>query len=301
MTNRKVDQATGTETTGHEWDGIRELDTPMPRWWLILFYITIIWSIGYMIFYPAIPLISSNTKGTLGYSSRAELEDALIKGQSDKKHLIEKIRSSSLSEIKADASLLAFAQAGGKAAFKVNCVQCHGSGAEGSKGNPNLNDDDWLWGGKLEDIHLTIKHGIRYELDDDTRSSEMPAFGRDEMLKQTEIDAVAEYVLSLTGKSTEKVGLSKNSGEETTGGSVNGAQIFADNCAACHGADGGGDRSLGAPSLKDHIWLYGGDAQTVRESIFNSRKAVMPAWAHRLDEVTIKQLALYVHSLGGGE
>ncbi len=301
MTNRKIDQATGTETTGHEWDGIRELDTPMPRWWLILFYITIIWAIGYMIFYPAIPLISSNTKGTLGYSSRAELEDALKNAQSARAQQIENIRTSSLAEIKADQSLHAFALAGGKAAFKVNCVQCHGSGAEGSKGNPNLNDDDWLWGGKLEDIHQTIKHGVRFELDDDTRSSEMPAFGRDEMLTQAEIEAVADYVLSLATKPADKMGVHENSGEETAGGTDNGAQIFADNCAACHGTDGGGDRSLGAPSLNDHIWLYGGDKRTVIESIFNSRKAVMPAWTHRLDEVTIKQLALYVHSLGGGE
>ena len=287
MTEKQIDDVSGTETTGHEWDGVRELNTPMPRWWLITFYITIIWAIGYCILYPSIPLLTTNTQGVLGYSSRGELDKSLAKAKEAQTELREKIKTSSLAAISADPQLYSFAKAGGKAAFKVNCVQCHGSGAEGSKGNPNLNDDDWLWGGKLEEIHQTIKHGARFELDDDTRTSEMPAFGKDELLDNVKIEQVTDFVLSLSKGAADTVSP--------------GAAIFAENCASCHGDKGQGDRSLGAPALNDQIWLYGGDRKTVMESIHNSRKAVMPAWAHRLEPETIKQLAIYVHSLGGGE
>ena len=287
MTEKQIDDVSGTETTGHEWDGVRELNTPMPRWWLITFYITIIWAIGYCILYPSIPLLTTNTQGVLGYSSRGELDKSLAKAKEAQTQLREKIKTSSLAAISADPQLYSFAKAGGKAAFKVNCVQCHGSGAEGSKGNPNLNDDDWLWGGKLEEIHQTIKHGARFEQDDDTRTSEMPAFGKDELLDNVKIEQVTDFVLSL----------SKGAADTASPG----AAIFAENCASCHGDKGQGDRSLGAPALNDQIWLYGGDRKTVMESIHNSRKAVMSAWAHRLEPETIKQLAIYVHSLGGGE
>lgn len=287
MTEKHIDDISGTETTGHEWDGVRELNTPMPRWWLITFYITIIWAIGYCILYPSIPLLTTNTQGVLGYSSRGELDKSLAKAKEAQTELLNKIKASSLAEISADPQLYSFAKAGGKAAFKVNCVQCHGSGAEGSKGNPNLNDDDWLWGGKLDEIHQTIKHGARFEQDDDTRTSEMPAFGKDELLDDVKIEQVTDFVLSLSKGSVDTAGA--------------GAAIFAENCASCHGDKGQGDRSLGAPALNDQIWLYGGDRKTVMESIHNSRKAVMPAWAHRLEPETIKKLAIYVHSLGGGE
>lgn len=287
MTEHEIDDVSGTRTTGHEWDGIRELDTPMPRWWLWTFYATILFSIGYVVLYPAIPLVERATEGVLGYTSRGELKKTVETAKAQQKELIVKISTSSLVEIKADPRLLAFAQAGGRAAFKVNCIQCHGNGAEGSRGNPNLNDDEWLWGGSLETIHQTIQHGIRYEQDDDTRSSEMPAFGTDELLTAEQIDAVADYVLSLS-----------SAGKPLAG---EGAELFAQNCASCHGENGGGSREVGAPSLKDQIWLYGGDKATVVESISKSRKAVMPAWAARLDEATIKQLAIYVHGLGGGE
>ncbi len=289
MTNsNEIDEISGTNTTGHEWDGIRELDTPMPRWWLYTFYITIIWAIGYSILYPAIPLLSGNTKGTLGYSSRGELADSITAAQQGQSQLRAKITASSLQDIKADPQLFSYAKAGGQAAFKVNCVQCHGSGAEGAKGNPNLNDDDWLWGGSLDAIYQTISHGIRFEQDDDTRTSEMPAFGRDEMLEPAQIDQLTTFVMSLAGKEQQDT-------------SSTGAKLFKDNCASCHGDKGAGNRDFGAPSLADQIWLYGADKATIVQSIHNSRNGVMPAWSHRLDELTIKQLAIYVHSLGGGE
>jgi len=284
---KEVDEVSGTTTTGHEWDGIYELDTPMPRWWLWTFYGTVIWGFIYMVLYPAVPLLTENTKGTLGYSSRAEVAQSIADATKAQSGLRSKLEAASLKDIKADPQLFAFAKAGGKAAFKVNCVQCHGSGAEGAKGNPNLNDDDWLWGGSLEAIHETIKHGIRFEQDDDTRTSDMPAFGKDEMLTEAQINDVGAFVLSLSDASAQKTD--------------SGATLYADNCSSCHGDKGQGNREFGAPALNDKIWLYGGDKANVVQSIHSSRQGVMPAWGHRLDELTIKQLAIYVHALGGGE
>lgn len=289
MSNRQVDDISGTETTGHEWDGIRELDTPLPRWWLWTFYATIVWALVYVVLYPAIPLVSSATKGLLGYSSRGEVAEELKAVEDSRAGLLEKLRTLPLDEIRGDLEMSAFAVAGGKSAYSINCVQCHGSGAAGSKGYPNLNDDEWIWGGDLEAIHTTIRHGIRFDADEDTRLSEMPAFGRDEILEKKQIADVAEYVLSLSGL------------DHDAAAAASGAAVFAENCVACHGESGEGLQEMGGPALNDAIWLYGGSRETVLETITNSRKGVMPAWAHRLDPVTIKQLTLFVHSLGGGK
>jgi len=280
------DEVTGTETTGHDWDGIKELDTPLPRWWLWTLYACIVWGIGYTIAYPAWPLVASTTQGVLGYSSRAELHAAVADHAEGQKIYTDRIAAMEMDAIAADEDLAQFARAGGAAVFRTNCSQCHGSGATGSKGYPNLQDDDWLWGGTAEDIRLTIAHGIRFTEDDDTRVSEMPAFGRDEILTKAEITAVADHVLSLSGQGSTT--------EE-------GRAIFADNCAACHGENGEGQPALGAPNLGDAVWLYGGDPDTVIATITRSRAGVMPAWAHRLSESQIRQVALYVHDLGGGE
>jgi cytochrome c oxidase cbb3-type subunit 3 len=285
-TEKERDEFTGTETTGHDWDGIKELNTPLPRWWLWTLYATIVWGIGYMIAYPAWPLISTTTPGLLGYSSRGELHAAVAEHAESQKIYTDRIAAMEMEEIAADADLAQFARAGGAAVFRTNCSQCHGSGAIGSKGYPNLQDDDWLWGGTAEDIRLSIAHGIRFEEDEDTRLSEMPAFGRDEILTREEIAAVADHVLSLSGQA---------------GATEEGRTIFADNCGACHGENGEGEQALGAPNLGNAIWLYGGDRDTVIATITNSRAGVMPAWAHRLSEAQIKQVALYVHGLGGGD
>ncbi len=284
--DRERDDATGTETTGHIWDGIKELDTPLPRWWLWTFYATIVWGVAYTIAYPAWPLISTTTQGLLGYSSRGELHAALAEHAESQKAYTDRIAAMAMDEIAADQDLAQFARAGGAAVFRNYCSQCHGSGATGAKGYPNLQDDDWLWGGTREDIRQTIAHGIRFEEDEDTRLSEMPAFGRDEILTEEEIAAVADHVLSLSGQARVN--------EE-------GRVIFADNCAACHGENGEGEQDLGAPNLGDAIWFYDGDRDTVIYTITNSRAGVMPAWAHRLSEAQIKQVALFVHDLGGGE
>lgn len=289
MSAPELDEISGTETTGHAWDGIKELNTPLPRWWLWTFYITIVWAVVYCVLYPAIPMITTSTKGMLGYSSRGDVAEAIKVANAAQSKYLDQMEKSSLEEIVNDKDLFQFAVAGGKSAFAVNCIQCHGSGAAGSKGYPNLNDDDWLWGGDLETIQTTILHGIRFAGDDDTRVSDMPAFGRDELLEKEQINDVAEFVLSLSGKS------------EDSAAAERGKQLFADNCAACHGESGEGNQELGAPNLTDAIWLYGGNKETVVQTITNSRKGVMPAWAHRLDPVTIKKLVVFVHALGGGK
>ncbi|OUR79650.1 cytochrome-c oxidase, cbb3-type subunit III [Alphaproteobacteria bacterium 46_93_T64] len=289
MVKRELDEVSGTETTGHEWDGIKELDNPMPRWWLWAFIISIVWGVIYMAAYPAWPLITEATKGFLGYSSRAELADTMNAVQVSRQKYINSINALSLEEIRNDSELARFAYAGGKSAFAVNCSQCHGSGAAGSAGYPNLNDDNWLWGGSLTDIQTTISHGIRFEQDDDTRFSEMPAFGGDEILDRTQIGQVADYVLSLSKR--------QHDFENATAG----AKTYADNCAACHGDTGQGDREQGAPQLSNVLWLYGNEKADIIAQISRPKHGVMPAWGERLDATTIKQLTIYVHALGGGE
>jgi len=286
---KRVDEATGTETVGHEWDGIEELDTPMPRWWLITLFGTILFAIGYCFAYPSIPLLHSSTAGYLGWTSHGQLDAELAADHARKAPILAAIARTPIERIADDPRLLAAAQEGGKAAFKVNCTQCHGSGAAGAKGYPNLNDDDWLWGGDIKAIHQTLEHGVRYPGDDATRMSQMPAFGRDGILKADKIDDVVSYVRFVSHQEPFNTSARRGKG------------IFAQNCAACHGAEAKGNRQIGAPNLTDAIWLYGGDRQTITETVTNARYGIMPAWGQRLDPVTVKMLALYVHSLGGGE
>ncbi len=284
MANRRIDQPTGTETVGHEWDGIEELDTPLPRWWLWTFYLTILFSLGYVIAFPAWPMIRSGTEGILGWSSRGELAKEMTAADAAHQSVRERVAAIDLAKLSANPEVMRQAVAGGAAAFKVNCVQCHGSGAAGGQGYPNLNDDDWLWGGDLEAIHTTLLHGIRQPGDDKTRIGQMPAF--EGALDATQVGALADHVLSFTRKARSTPA---------------GAQLYTDNCAVCHGAAGEGSRILGAPRLNDAIWLYGGAKEDIERQILRPRMGVMPSWAGRLDPVTIKMLAAYVHSLGGGE
>jgi len=279
------DSVTGTETTGHEWDGIKELNTPLPRWWLIVFWVTIIWSALYFVLYPAFP----GWTGIWDYSARKDVAQRLQAVEAGRAEWVDKLAAASLEQIEQDRDLLAFAVAGGRAAFADRCAPCHGAGGAGGPGFPNLLDDDWLWGGTIEAISTTITHGVRWERDEDTRQSAMPRFGVDEILTADQINDVAEYVLSLSGTATDQAAATR------------GKDIFAENCVACHGENGAGNPELGAPRLNDAIWLYGGDKQTVVQTITRSRGGVMPAWGDRLSPVAIKQLAVYVHSLGGGQ
>jgi cytochrome c oxidase cbb3-type subunit 3 len=277
------------KTTGHQWDGIEEFDNPMPRWWLWTFYLTIIWGIGYTIAYPAWPMLNSATAGVLGWSTRADVAAEIAAVDEANAPMNAKLEGAELTAIAGDAELGSYAVSSGSAVFKTWCAQCHGSGAAGAKGYPNLLDDDWLWGGSVEEIHETITHGIRNEDSDDARYSEMPAFGRDELLEKEEIDQVVNFVMSLSGEAQDASKVEA------------GAVVFEDNCASCHMEDGTGDRSQGAPNLADAIWLYGGDYAALSETVSNSRYGVMPAWNTRLTEAQIRAVSSYVHQLGGGE
>ena len=291
MAEKHIDEFSGVETTGHEWDGIRELNNPMPRWWVWTFYACILWALIYTIFYPAWPMVSRATSGVLGYSSRGEFAAEMGAAKAGQSTIVQKIAASSLEEIVADPQLSQFATAGGAAAFRVNCTPCHGTGATGGPGGglgyPNLNDDDWLWGGDINAIYQTIAHGIRDPADQETRVSEMPAFG--EMLKPEEIRQVAAYLVGLTGTPRDASLVEP------------GKKVFADNCVACHGDKAQGNRDLGAPDLADAIWLKVHGEEQIAAQVTTPRHGVMPAWQARLGDVTVKQLAVYIHALGGGE
>lgn len=286
MVDKHIDELSGVETTGHEWDGIRELNNPLPRWWLWTFCATIIWALAYTVFYPAWPFVSGATKGVLGYTNRQELTQELAAANAAQKATLDRIAAMPVKDIAKDPQLSQFAMNGGAAAFRLNCTPCHGTGAEGGPGFPNLNDNDWLWGGSIDDIYTTISHGIRSD-DPDTRFSEMPTFS--DILQPDQIRQVAAYVFSLTGKPRDPSLVDA------------GKKIFADNCVACHGDDAKGKRDVGAPNLADAIWLKGTGEDAIIRQVTSPKHGVMPAWSARLGDVTVKQLAVYVHALGGGE
>jgi cytochrome c oxidase cbb3-type subunit III len=284
-----IDQVSGRTTTGHEWDGIKELNTPLPRWWVITFYATIVWAIGYWIVYPAWPLLWSHTTGIWNYSTRAEVATELANLEKVRGDKMVALGAAPLADIARDPALLALARARGKTVFGDNCAPCHGTGGAGAKGYPNLNDDEWLWGGSLDRIMQTIQFGIRSG-HPKAHESVMLGFGKEGVLKRDEIVTVANYVRSLSGLSTA-------AGYDAAAGK----KIFADQCVSCHGDNGKGNQDLGSPDLTDKIWLYGADEATLVETIGSGRAGVMPGWVNRLDPSTIKALTVYVHSLGGGK
>ena len=285
-TKVEKDAATGVDTTGHEWDGIKELNNPLPKWWLYVFYATIAFSVIWWLLFPSIPWFTGYFKGVIGYDQREDLYAAIEAGRVGQLAYLEGIEESSLDEIVQDPELLSFALAGGATAFADNCAPCHAAGGAGQAGYPALVDDDWLWGGDLEAIHETILYGVRFD-HDQTRFNEMPAFG--DILEPEQVSAVAEYVLSFAGEA------------EDPELAAAGEQVYVDNCAACHGPEGEGLPVMGAPRLNDAIWLYGGSKRQVMAQIRGPKHGVMPAWIDRLDPATIKMLTVYVHGLGGGQ
>ena len=282
---RRVDPVTGTETTGHSWDGIEELNNPLPRWWLWTFYGSIAFSLIYVVLYPAIPLLNTATGGTLGWSTRGDVAAAIAEVDASQSEMRASLVNTDLEAIDENEALLGFATNAGGAIFRTNCSQCHGSGAAGAVGYPNLLDDEWLWGGTIEDIAFTVRHGIRNEVDPEARYSQMPAFG--DMLENEDIASLVTHVQSLPD------GIDPLSGP--------GGALFETNCSACHGADAKGDRTMGAPNLTDAIWLYGNSTERLTEVISKGPFGVMPPWGGRLSEAEIRAVATYVHSLGGGE
>jgi cytochrome c oxidase cbb3-type subunit 3 len=282
-----IDPHTGTATTGHEWDGIRELNTPLPKWWLYVFYATIVWSIGYIMLYPAWPLISAHTPGLLGWSSRGAVTQELDKLVQHRAPMVSLLSKASLEEIARDEKMRGFAIAQGRAAFGDNCAPCHGAGGGGAVGYPNLNDDEWLWGGTLDAIRHAVSYGVRSG-HQEARSGVMPAFAG--VLRMSEINQVADHVRAMAG-------LPVDEGYDA----ALGVKLFTENCAACHGDAGKGNQELGAPDLTDRIWLFGSHKGAIVEGVLRGRGSVMPAFTGRLDDTTIKALTVYVHGLGGGK
>lgn len=290
--SKEVDAHSGTETTGHSWDGIKELNTPLPRWWLIVWLITIVWAVIYMIFMPAIPALpglGTNTPGIRNHSDRDNIEMAVADLREQRSEQSAVLLGASLQEIETDRSLQQFAMAMGESLFGDNCATCHGAGGRGAKGYPSLADDVWLWDGSMDGIEQTLRYGIRQPESVETRFSMMPRFGADGLLTSAQIDDLTEYVVHLSG------------GEASEDAVARAAPIFAQQCATCHAADGTGDHTVGAPNLTDAEWLYGGSEAEIYNTIYNARNSHMPAWEGRLDDASIKALAVYVHSLGGGE
>ncbi|HEV8037047.1 cytochrome-c oxidase, cbb3-type subunit III [Yoonia sp.] len=284
---KDIDEVTGTDTTGHSWDGIKELNNPLPRWWLWTFYITIVWAIAYTIAYPAWPMVSKATAGLLGYSTRGEVAQDIARFEDANAEISAQLASADLNVLNENPELMRYANSAGAAVYRNNCSQCHGSGAAGFTGYPNLLDDDWLWGGDFDNIEYTIRHGIRNEEDWDARYSEMTAY--DDIFSNEEVDQVVQYVRLISGQ------------EHDAALAEAGTELFLDNCAACHGDDGAGNRDLGAPNLTDAIWLYGGSVDALEQTVRYSRFGVMPPWGERLTEAQIKAVTAYVHQLGGGE
>ncbi len=287
MASIEKDSVSGQMTTGHEWDGIKELNTPLPRWWVLIFWVTVIWAIGYWIVYPAWPTTSGYTPGLFGWSSRGALDAELKTQKAERSQWLTKIDAATVDEIAKDRTLLNYAMAGGKIAFGDNCAPCHGTGGVGSPGAyPSLADDVWLWGGTLDDIQQTITHGVRND-DSASRNNVMPSFGADGILTPAQISQVADYVVSL---------------QKTPAAGSPGEAIFNDNCVACHGQGGVGNPAMGAPPLNTTIRTFTKPTKDgVMAQVTKPKMGSMPSWGRRLDPTTVKMLAVYVHSLGGGK
>jgi len=286
-TKIEKDSVTGISTTGHEWDGLKELNQPLPKWWLYVMYATIVFAVVYCVLYPSVPYFTGYYHGTLGYSQRTKVDADVAAVTKQRSGYMDQIKVLSFDDIRKDPQLLAAAETAGRITFANNCQPCHGAGGGGNPGYPALAAGNWLWGGHLEQIQQTVTFGIRSGLDN-ARQSQMPKFGVDGVLKPDEIQSVADYVMTLYGQPA---------GHEVAKGKA----LFADNCAVCHGDAGQGNREVGAPKLAAATHLIAQDRDGVVAQITNPHMGVMPNWNQRLDTATIKSVTLYVHSLGGGE
>jgi cytochrome c oxidase cbb3-type subunit 3 len=293
-TKIEKDTLSGRTTTGHEWDGLKELNTPLPRWWLYTFFACIVAAAVIMLLYPSVPLGSTYFHGLLETSSRATVAADVQALQAQRAVFIDRLKTTPIAQVKDDKQLLAVALADGRIVFANNCQPCHGAGGEGRIGYPSLADDTWLWGGTLADIQRTVTYGIRSG-HEKARNSVMPSFGASALLTPGQIDALADYVWgAFYGHAGAGQDLSK------------GQALFAENCAICHGVNGEGNRTFGAPPLKSAVHLYGDAREAIVAQINNPHLGVMPSWEKKtnttgLDEASIKSVAIYVHALGGGE
>ena len=286
-TKIEKDEISGQMTTGHEWDGLQELNRPLPKWWVYVFAATVVWSAIYFVLYPSVPGVTGYFHGLIGYYQRDAVDADVAAIAKQRAGAMDKIKATAIGDIRKDEQLLAVAQTAGRITFAENCQPCHGAGGGGNPGYPALAAGNWLWGGKLDDIYRTVTFGIRSG-HDEARVSQMPRFGADGILKPAEVQEVADYVATLYGI---PVGADLEAGR----------RVFADNCAVCHGDAGQGNRELGAPKLAARTHLRGDDRAAIVAQITNPRMGVMPNWNARLDDAKIKSVAIYVHSLGGGE
>ncbi|MBX3584117.1 MAG: cytochrome-c oxidase, cbb3-type subunit III [Rhizobiaceae bacterium] len=289
MALNERDPVTGRETTGHIWNGIKELDTPVPRGVLMFLVVTHIWAIGWWFLVPAWPLGSTYTKGLLGVDQRTTVEERVAEARRERASWTAKIETEPYEAVLADPELMETVRQTGNQLFGDNCAACHGRDGRGSAGYPNLTDDDWLWGGTPELIEETVRLGIN-STHSGSRIGQMLAFGRDGILDRNQVTNVAAYVYSLSHAdySTDKTAEQIAAGRE----------VFAANCAACHGDDAKGNQDLGAPNLTDDVWVYGGDMQSIVSTIHGGRQGHMPTWDERLTDGEIRTLSLYVHDLG---
>ena len=288
MADATRDPITGTTTTGHEWNGIEELDTPIPR--VVLFFLAAatLFAIGYWFLMPAWPLGVTYTKGLLGIDQRQVVTEQVRDAAAERASWTAKLDKASFPEIAADPALMRHVRDTGRTLFTDNCAVCHGPEGRGGPGFPNLAAGAWLWGGSPETIAETIRVGINGTAKD-TRTAQMMAFGRDGILQREQVLAVAAYVRSLSGLKQDEAEQARVSA---------GKEVFAANCVACHGENAKGQHDLGAPDLTDANWIYGGDLQSVVNSIHGGRQGHMPTWEGRLSPTEIKLLALYVGTLG---
>jgi cytochrome c oxidase cbb3-type subunit 3 len=290
MSVAERDPHTGYLTTGHEWNGITELNTPVPRLVWVALGLTVAFSVIWWLLFPAWPLGNTFTRGLLGTDQHARLAADLREAAETRAAWMRRIAEAELAALLSDPELLAIVRQTGPALFADNCAVCHGRDGRGGPGFPSLVDRAWLWGGAPEAVLETLRVGIN-DTHPETRASQMLAFGRDGILSRKEVDQVVAFVRSLSDPSLR---------EEAPGAVEAGASIFAENCASCHGEDGRGMTELGAPDLTDDHWIYGGDAESIRASVWRGRQGHMPAWEDRLPEVERRILMAYVLDLGGG-
>lgn len=292
MNAEERDPVSGERLTGHDWNGIKELDTPVPRGVLLFLIITHLIAFVLWILTPAWPIGRTFTPGVLGIDQRKAVEEQLVTSITDKASWTRKIESSDFPTIQADEQMMSIVRSTGHQLFGDNCAACHGIDGKGRANYPNLTDDDWLWGGDAQRIAETISVGVN-SANAGSRLAEMPRFGLDQMLPREDIEKAANYIFSLSNPEFSQPG----NIETITAG----RDVFLKNCVTCHGEDARGKKDVGAPNLTDKRWLYGGDLETIITTIHGGRRGHMPTWDQRLTPAEIKILALYVHALGEGD
>lgn len=282
------DEVSGELTTGHEWNGIKELNTPIPKVFRIWLWGSIAICVVYWLLYPAWPFVSDYTKGVLGYSSRLDVQEKVADGRALRAETFAPFETLDVTTLSEDPDLQARYEPAAQVLYRDNCSVCHGRDLQGQENFPNLTDGHWLWSGTPEEIEYTLQVGIN-TTHEDTRYAEMPAFGRDDMLAAAEISDVTDYVLQISGQPHDATAAAR------------GEDLFAENCSGCHNDGGIGGLESGAPSLTDEAWIYGKDPDAILETLKNGRAGVMPSWSTRLSPAEIKLLTLYVLWAGEGD